>query len=550
MVSNLYNKKSLLSPDRYLGILTICSSLAFGMAGSSAFATEATLQTTQEQSAPHITQDAYETHQIASADVAFFHASLDYQSVWSNPERLSQLIAAVSGLRADGLDPEHYALSTARQIHARLDNGQALSAPDELLLTRAYLTALLHLGQGVLDPGAVEPHWRRQPASTLDRNAFLMQAQQGLADISAAFDKARPSVLHYPALRKAYVDLQNTLEQAQAPVIPAGPSIREGMRDPRVPLLRERLRFEGFHLVEPDDSLRHDPELVAAVMAYQRAKRLTPDGIVGRATLAALNLSPAAQLDTLRINLERMRWLANEHRSHYVLSNIAAADIRYIRNGEAIWHARSQVGRPARRTPLLVSDITHLTLNPTWTVPPTILRQDKLPEIRADIDYLARNNMQVLDASGQTLDPRSIDWEHPGNIMLRQDAGDGNALGRVAIRFPNPFQVYLHDTPSQRLFGRDQRAFSSGCVRVEHAFELVKLLVEDGSNTPFDTVMERLDSGRTSQFSLDRRIPVVLSYWTAEAGEDGAVAFFPDVYGHDPAILAALQTAGAAIPGN
>src|SRR5690606_18179207 len=121
--------------------------------------------------------------------------------------------------------------------------------------------------------------------------------------------------------------------------------------------------------------------------------------------------------------------------------------------GETRWSARTQVGRASRPTPTLKSEVTHFTINPTWTVPPTILRNDKLPEIRRDIGYLERNNMRVLDHRGNRLNPYEVDWNNPSGIMLRQDAGPQNALGQVAIRFPNPFSVYLHDTPSQSIFG-------------------------------------------------------------------------------------------------
>lgn len=480
---------------------------------------------------------------ITQAELAWFYAAREHAPVWSGSARLQQLLEAIEELVDDGLEPTHYAVDELRNMQARLAAAETLAACDELLATHAYLTALLHLAQGALEPEAFEPLWRSsgRPPPAHDRERILMLAADGLDDIVALFDDVRPSVLHYRPLREAHARLRQSLGGLHWPQVPAGATLREGMRSPRVPLLRERLLAEGYGWdAEADDAERYDPSLVAAVTAFQQANQLSADGVVGPATLASLNLPPSARLDSLRVNLERLRWLAAEHRSTYVLVNIAGARVSYIRNGDAIWEMRTQVGRTSRRTPLLSSDITHLTFNPTWTVPPTILRNDKLPEIRQDIDYLARNNMRVLDASGRQLDPYSIDWERPGNILLRQDAGPANALGQVAIRFPNPFHVYLHDTPSQRLFERDQRAFSSGCVRVEQALELVDLLIEDGSDNPERATAMR-ESGRTSQFNLDRPIPILLAYWTADVAANGDPIFHQDVYGHDPRILAALQ---------
>ena len=263
------------------------------------------------------------------------------------------------------------------------------------------------------------------------------------------------------------------------------------------------------------------------------------DGVIGAGTLKELNISPQARREQLRINLERFRWIAQDLEPDILLVNVPAAQLTVYRNGVPVWQTRTQVGRAERQTPLLKSRVNRLTLNPTWTIPPTIFREDKLPQIRRDPSFLSRQDLQIVDSNGQPLAAQDIDWDRPGNILLRQGAGPRNPLGRIAIRFPNPFSVYLHDTPSQALFSKGPRAFSSGCVRVEAVFQLRDLLV-----TPAEKVRseELLGTGLTHEFRLSNPTPILMTYWTAQANKDGKVTYAPDIYNHDPALIAALAS--------
>lgn len=475
-----------------------------------------------------------------------FYQQQGFAQVWSSNARLERLLGQLEQLADDGLNPDRYQLATLRRLSLSRESGNA--ACMDVLASHAYLQALQHLSWGRLERSAVEPLWYSPntppPARPRLAPAFALS---GLDDLPATFERARPQLAAYRNLRRAWAELRQQ-PLPNWPRIPDGPLLRPGKSDPRVLLLEQRLASEGYlseaALAARADVAnidRYDPLLVEAVEAFQRRHLLQPDGVVGPATLAELNISPAARRDQVRVNLERLRWQARELEPRMVVVDVAGAGIAYYRNHEPVWQARTQVGRPERTTPLLKSRISHLTLNPTWTVPPTILREDKLPEIRRDIGFLAKNGLHVLDYSGNPLDPYLVDWSNPRGILLRQEAGPKNPLGQVAIRFPNPFSVYLHDTPSQHLFDKLPRVFSSGCVRVEQVMQLIDYLLADVSPAERRRIDELLASGRTRDVSLPRPVPILLAYWTAEADSEGRLRFRPDMYHLDVKLLAALD---------
>ncbi len=472
-----------------------------------------------------------------------FYLPFAFAPLWSDPRSLNSLLEELEQLADDGLDVVFYQPATLRRMSRDGAADPRQRACLDILASHAYLQALQHLLHGRLPQAQLEPLWRAQPMDetlTVQTLALL-----GVDDVHSAFKQARPALEQYQSLRAAYVRMRDSPLPPWTPV-PLGPLLRPGMQDSRVPVLRTRLIQAGYlppsmlDLENGGEALRYQYALVAAVEDFQRQHALKVDGIVGPDTLDALNISPASRLDQLRINLERWRWYARDMESDQLLVDIAAGRLSYYRNRMPVWQTRIQVGRAERATPILKSTIERLTLNPTWTVPPTILREDKLPEIRRDIGFLARHQMRVFDQQGNRLNPYHVDWSNVRGLRLRQDAGPSNPLGKVAVRFANPFAVYLHDTPSQQLFSEAQRTFSSGCVRVEGALTLVDLLLSEGEH---EQVRALLETGRTHEYRLRRPLAILMAYWTAEVDASGQVFYRPDIYGRDPALRAALNAA-------
>jgi len=449
-------------------------------------------------------------------------------TLWSD-ERRHTLQSQLLMLADDGLDPTHYSLPTVDAT------GNVLCS--DIGSSRQYLQALQDLHYGRLQQSRFEPLWHSQPP-TLDPNTQVLAfATTGLQDMAQAFDQARPSADLYRSLRNTYATVRLQPLPHWDPVA-TGPLLKPGMEDPRVPDLARRLYSGGYLAKAPTGTSRqYRDELVKAVKAFQLSHSLQADGVIGTGTVAELNISPAMRRDQLRINLERFRWLAQDLEPEGVVVNVAAAQLSVYQSGIPVWQTRLQVGRAERQTPLLKSRITRLTLNPTWTIPPTIMREDKLPAIRLNPEYLRQQNLQVLDAQGRPLTADQVDWSHPGNILLRQEAGPRNPLGRIVMRFPNPYSVYLHDTPSQPLFTKGPRAFSSGCVRVEQPMMLRDLLVTPAERTRTE---ELLATGTTHEFRLATPVPVLLGYWTVEVDRQGGLVYSPDIYGRDPVLVKAM----------
>lgn len=473
--------------------------------------------------------------------VASFQAGHEGGAFWLKQQRLPQLLEALDELVTDGLNPADYGVEQLRAWQRRGGQDAAL----ENLATRAYLLALLHLYRGKVDPAALDAHWNFAPV-TPDIQGLLAKAREeaDAGRIASAFTYARPVRPEYNGLRAALARLRGQVYEGGWPVVPAGKPLKPGMTDARVAVLRSRLQQAGLaSWVVKGKPTFFDDELALALMRFQREAYLEPDGVAGPQTIRVLNVPLQQRIDQLRANLERMRWAHDPDMGPMVVVDIAGFRIAYIREGKAVWASRVQVGKAYRSTPVFRATITHLTLNPTWTVPPTIMAKDVLPKVRKDRGYLKKNNLRVFTRDGRTIPAESVNWWQPGNIVLRQDAGEDNSLGQLAIRFPNPYAVYLHDTPHKELFASSQRAFSSGCTRVENIHELAVLLLNDPANWSREALDAAIAEGKTRQVNLVTPIPIMLVYWTVDIAADGYVSFKVDIYERDQPLVRVLDRA-------
>jgi murein L,D-transpeptidase YcbB/YkuD len=306
----------------------------------------------------------------------------------------------------------------------------------------------------------------------------------------------------------------------------AGPSLRVGDSGPRVLALRDRLASEGFAAAAEGTRETFDAELAAALAAFQAARGLAADGVLGADTLAALNVPADAILRRIELNLERLRWLPREQPASRVEVNVPAAELVYYEDGAEALRMRAIVGASTNRTPMLAATIEAIILNPTWTVPESIARNEILPASAADPTYLERNGYSVAD----------------GRVV--QAPGPQNALGQVKVDAPNRFGVYMHDTPTRGLFAGSERALSHGCVRLERPRDLASALLR-GQGWTREMIDAEIARGATTRVALAAPIPVFFLYQTASI-EAGRLRLFPDPYGWDDVLARALQAPQAA----
>jgi murein L,D-transpeptidase YcbB/YkuD len=481
---------------------------------------------------------------IASRDVLpRVYENREFAPAWGAVRQVDELLGMLDESRLEGLDPNDYHAEALRAYRATAPDLGMLSASDraaiDILLTDSIIRLGYHLRFGKVDPNALDPNWNSSRPLVGEEAAVTIQKAIDASSLREFAARVIPRVFLYERFKTALADHRAIEANGGWPSVPAGPTLQPGATDDRVPTLAARLAVTG-DLAPPamPYGTLYDEPLAAAVRRFQGRHGLAADAAVGPATLAALNVPVATRIEQLRVSLERARWVFYDPESEFLVVNVAGFQLYHVRRGEILWRTRVQVGQPFRQTPIFRAEMTYVVVNPTWTVPPTVFRNDILPAVRRNPAYLASRNIDAFDARGAAVDASTVDWSGRNPpYRLVQRPGPDNALGRIKFMFPNEHAVYLHDTPSRDLFSRDSRAFSSGCIRVENPLELAEQLFGERGRARLEA---RIATGRTETIFLDNPMTVMLLYWTAEVDAAGRVSFFPDVYQRDASVIAAL----------
>jgi murein L,D-transpeptidase YcbB/YkuD len=447
-----------------------------------------------------------------------FYRDRDYRPAWVRGDRLTPgaqaLLRAAAAAGREGLSPDRYdprlVVEQAPQVleaAVSADGDEPLARLD-VAVTYAFLRYASDLAAGSVDPRGAAALWQVS-TRTFDAAALLEEAARRDAPVSV-LEAVHPAHPQYAALADALVRYRQLAAAGGWPMVPARATMKPGGRVRYAAALRARLQASG-------DTLP----------GFQRRHGLRATGIVDRETLDALNVPVEDRIRQMELNLERWRWQGWEPDGRTILVNVPTFQLHAYEDGREALTMRVITGTGDSQTPVFAEEMTHVVFSPHWNVPANILETEVLPAIRRDPGYLARRNMEMVRAEG-------------GGVSVRQRPGPGNALGLVKFLFPNPYNVYLHDTPADALFARPRRAFSHGCVRLEKPEALARFVLKGAADWNDAQIARAMRSGREQFVALETPVPLRIAYFTAWVDAGGAVLFAPDVYRHDVAQEALL----------
>ena len=484
------------------------------------------------------------------AAVAEWYSETGYEPLWTGADdvdRRSAFLAAIANAADHGLPVQRIGQGN-RIIALRAASSQGDRGLIEVAMTRAYLAWAGDLTSGAIDPAQVDAGIVRQ-IDRADPQALLARIASGNPE--AVLTSLLPKSPAYLNLMKAKIGLEAQIAAGGWGEPLALTPLEFGATGPAVVALRDRLMRMGY--LAPTATASYDRAVQSGVQAFQLAHGLVADGRAGEGTLVELNIGPEARLKSVIVALERERWLDIDRSARHIWVNLPDFRAKIIEDGRTVFDTRVVIGKnvPDQRSPEFSDQMDHMVINPSWGVPRSIIVKEYLPLLQQNPN--AVGHLQVIDGRGRVVPRGSVNFSaysaRSFPYGLRQPPSDGNALGLVKFMFPNPYNIYLHDTPSKSLFANDVRAYSHGCIRVADPFDLAYALLALQSPDPQAEFQAHLDTGNETRVDLVKPVPVHLVYFTAYPDSKGRIGFRRDVYGRDAALFDALEAAGVVLGG-
>ncbi len=494
----------------------------------------------------------------ASGDIFSFYSNREFREIWSSDGILTELAYElrfeIRQSKFDGLDPQEYHLGLVDTFFNTFEANKKNKVPNdlgelvdlELLLSDAFFQLAAHLERGKVNPALLKSTWEiaRKPQKV--NYGDLLSVSLASGEIRRNLETIYPKFTSYKRGREVIrqLDEKSKVDSLNWKPIKIDKTIKVGESNNSIPIIRQRLQFWGYMgYYETENPKVYDSLLFEGVKEFQRKNGMEPDGALGKNSVAGINNSPSLLLDRAAVNMERLRWLPDTLKeAEIILVNIANYRLDYIYKMDTLFSSKVIVGRQYHSTPIFSAAMSYIVFSPYWNIPNSIARNEIIPAIRRNPDYLRQKNMEVVTFSGQPVDPSTINWSNKSfPYMIRQRPGGSNSLGLVKFMFPNRFSVYIHDTPTRALFDREDRALSHGCIRLQNPTEFAKILLRAMPEWTDERINQAMNQKSERIVNLNRKIPVALVYLTFWADSKGQAHFRQDIYNRDAEILTLLR---------
>ncbi|WP_143960075.1 L,D-transpeptidase family protein [Litoribacter populi] len=475
----------------------------------------------------------------------------DFQPIWVKAQGVNnkgeELLAYLEEIQFEGLDKKDYLYDEIESLVTEIKEttDPELHAVLDMMMSNAYWRLARDLDRGRVDPTNLNIDWKIDPeVKRTDYYSLLLDLNSNNTSVEKSLNELRPDNFRYNQLKALLKEALEKKNDKNTKISFSG-KIEPGDQHEVIPKIRNRMiQFSDLEEYNAEDSLLYDSELEYGIRNFQARHGLNPDGILGQDFFQAINYQHEDYLTKIKVNLERLRWLPNfvDGKDEKVIVNIPDFFLYYLSGEDTVLQSKVVVGKEYRKTPVFYSKMSYLVFSPTWTLPQTILWEDAIPAIQDDLSYLERNRMQVLTLDGEQVDPKDVNWDDVSKeefpYLIQQVSGDHNSLGRVKFMFPNDHSIYIHDTPADSYFSKDERTYSSGCIRIENPVEFASLLLED-SHWDEEEITKAMKLEDEKNVNLKKNPEVWILYLTIWKDQKG-VQVREDVYEGDKKLAEAL----------
>ncbi|NHM04413.1 L,D-transpeptidase family protein [Flavobacterium celericrescens] len=477
-----------------------------------------------------------------SDSLKIYYQKLNFHEIWYLDENRNDLINEIKFCYQEGLNPVDYSFEFIENLEKKR---KELSDEDivkyDILLTESFEKLALHLHKGKLNPKELYKDWDLKPKEIA--LSPLLEKAITKKTVASTFKELKPNHIVYQLLKKSLIELDKFPNVTFTKIETKKEKIQLNDTLPEMVKIKKRLSYWNDYK-NPDSifTWAYDTLTFKAIKKFQGRHGLLQDGVIGKGTLNALNVTKNERREQIFANLERWRWYPTDLGKQYLIVNLPEYMLNYVVDNDTIATHRTVVGTPKRRTPILTSKLSNFVFNPTWTIPPTIIKEDLTPSATKNRNYFSSRKLTIFNNKGVEVSPYEWNPAKANSYRYVQKPGYNNSLGLVKFNFPNSHLVYLHDTNHRDYFVKTYRSLSSGCVRIENPLVLAKkILVKENpkkwDSPEIDSIIKR---EKTKTVSVKDTVNIHIFYWTSWL-ENNQLQFRTDIYELDKELFLKLR---------